>query len=132
MTYLNGRVPAMKAEVSIDGGRFDFCLKGNNPTWLELAVQARAFKDKNHSEIQMPGYALTALLASQNRGEVRKLMKEPKGKTRFLLLLDLNGRYNLDKLESGYRNEAAKHAGGKSIRVIYVSQTTDHHFRAAA
>jgi hypothetical protein len=133
ITYLNGRVPAMKAEaLTDDRGRIDFRLTGNNPTWLELAVQARAFKDKNYPDVQLPGYSVTALLASQNKGEIRKLMKEAKGKTRFLLLLDLNGSYNLRNLESGYRKEAAKHLGGKTIRVIYVSATTEYHFRATA
>ena len=132
ITYLNGRVPAMKPEAITDRGRIDFCLTGNNPTWLELAVQARAFKDANRSDVQMPGYSVTSLLASQNRGEIRKLIKEPRGKTRFLLLLDLNGGYDLGKLKSGYQKEAAKHRCGKTIRVVYVSAQTDCHFKASS
>jgi hypothetical protein len=128
VTYLSGRVPALKAEVATDRGRIDFRLKGNNPTWLELAVQARAFSDKNFPEVQLPGYSVGALYASQNRQELRKLMNETRGKTRFLLLIDLNGGYDLPKLEAAYRNEARTHIHGKPVRVVYVSPTRSHHF----
>lgn len=130
VTYLNGRVPALETEVSTDHGRIDFQLKGNNPTWLELAVQSRALTDKNCPNIEFPGTDLGTLYASQNRNELQKLMTEPKGKTRFLLLLDLNGGYNFPKLKSDYRAEALDIAGRKSVRVVYVSPNGPEHFKA--
>ena len=59
-------------------------------------------------------------------------MSESKGKTRFLLLLDLHGGYNLTTLEAGYKTEAAKNKNGKSVRVVYVSRLNSKHFKAGA
>jgi len=39
---------------------------------------------------------------------------------------------DLPALEAGYRAEAAKHADGKPVRVIYVSSARSHHFIAAS
>ncbi len=57
-------------------------------------------------------------------------MLEPKGKTRFLLLLDLTGKYDCATLKLGYQAEAKKIKKGKSIRIVYASQdaTKDCHF----
>jgi hypothetical protein len=130
--YLRGRVPTLRAEARITAkGRIAFRLGGNNPTWLELAVQARAYADKNHPKLKMPGYQRNSLLASQNRAELRKLMTEPKGKTRFLLLVDLNGQYDLSGLEADYRDEANKNIGGKTVRIVYTSRRRTLNFCAS-
>lgn len=61
-------------------------------------------------------------------------MKEQTGKTRFLLLVDLHGGYDLDNLEAEYKKEAKKFKKGKSVRVVYVSQAllTGYAFLASA
>lgn len=123
VAYLSGRVPSLVPEVSTSEGRIDFHLKGSNPTWLELAVQPRVLADANYPHVKFPGNgAKGALYASQNRPELRKLMLEKTGKTRFLLLVDLHGGYNLATLKSGYQSEAKKHRKGAPVRVVYVSQ----------
>lgn len=133
VAYLTGRVPALKTEASTTHGRVDFHLKGTNPTWLELAVQPRTLIDKNYTSIVFPGHnSKTSLYAGQNKSELKKLMSESKGKTRFLLLLDLHGGYNLTTLEAGYKTEAAKNKNGKSVRVVYVSRLNSKHFKAGA
>ena len=107
--YLNGRVPSLKAEVAAKGGTIDFHLKGANPTWLELAVQPRALCDKNFPTLAFSGHRFkNNLYGSQNKAELRKLMHEPKGKTRFLLLVDLSVGYDTDRLRAGYQREASK------------------------
>lgn len=131
--YLNGRVPALKAEVAAEGGTIDFHLKGANPTWLELAVQPRALCDKNFPELPFAGHRFkNTLYASQNRAELRKLMQEPQGKTRFLLLVDLSVGYDVEKLKAGYQREARELEGGTSVRVVYTAQNSaaDFHFVA--
>ncbi len=134
VAYLTGRIPSMEAEVSTTEGRIDFQLKGTNPTWLELAVQPRTLADKNFPNVAFPGNKAKTLYASQNRPELRKLMNEQTGKTRFLLLVDLHGGYVLKKLETGYKTEAKTYKKGKSIRVVYVSQSllTGYSFLASA
>ncbi|MFV0600708.1 MAG: hypothetical protein ACK5NE_02605 [Brachymonas sp.] len=135
ITYLTGRIPSVVAEVSSSDGVIDFQLKGNNPTWLELAVQPRAIVDANCPSVKFPGHHFkNALYASQNRSELKKLMQEPTGKTRFLLLLDLTGKYDCNDLKLGYQREAKKFKKGKTIRVVYASQDTskDCHFAAKA
>ena len=133
VAYLSGRVPGIRTEVDSSGGRVDFQLKGTNPTWLELAVQPRTLGDVNYPTLAFPGHnAKTALYAGQNAPELRKLMMEPKGKTRFLLLVDLHGGYNLAKLENGYKAGAKKNKNGKSVRVVYVSRTAEKAFLASA
>ncbi len=123
VAYLTGRVPSLVPEVSTSEGRIDFHLKGSNPTWLELAVQPRVLADANYPTVRFPGNgARGALYASQNRPEIRKLMLEATGRTRFLLLLDLHGGYNLTTLKTGYQAEAKKYKNGSPIRVVYVSQ----------
>jgi hypothetical protein len=135
ITYLTGRIPSVTAEVASSEGVIDFQLKGNNPTWLELAVQPRAIRDANCPSVEFPGHnTRNSLYASQNRSELRKLMLEPNGKTRFLLLLDLTGKYDCVSLKRGYQNEAIKIRKGKSIRIVYASQESakDFHFVAKA
>lgn len=133
ITYLTGRIPTLAAEAASSEGVIDFQLKGTNPTWLELAVQPRTIVDVNCPSVKFPGHsAKNALYASQNRPELRKLMLEPKGKTRFLLLLDLTGKYDSSSLKLAYQAEVKKIKKGKSIRIVYVSQdsTKDCHFVA--
>lgn len=133
VTYLTGRIPSVDAEVASSEGVIDFQLRGNNPTWLELAVQPRTIVDANCPDVKFPGHkSKTSLYASQNRPELRKLMLHPTGKTRFLLLLDLTGKYDCASLKLGYQSEAKRVKKGKSIRVIYASQdpTKDCHFVA--
>lgn len=135
ITYLTGRIPSVSAEVASSEGVIDFQLKGNNPTWLELAVQPRTIVDANCPTVKFPGHsAKNSLYPSQNRPELRKLMLEPMGKTRFLLLLDLTGKYDCAALKLGYQTEAKKIKKGKSIRIVYTSQdaTKDCHFVAKA
>lgn len=123
VAYLTGRVPSLVPEVSTTEGRIDFQLKGTNPTWLELAVQPRTLTDKNFPNILFPGNSTrNSLYASQNRTELHKLMKESTGKTRFLLLVDLHGGYDLAKLEVGYKAATKKVKKGTSVRIVYVSQ----------
>lgn len=131
ITYLTGRIPSLAAEAASSEGVIDFQLKGTNPTWLELAVQPRAIVDANWPSVKFPGHsAKNSLYASQNRSELRKLMLEPTGKTRFLLLLDLTGKYDFPALKLAYQAEAKKIKKGKSIRIVYVSQdeSKDRHF----
>jgi hypothetical protein len=133
VAYLTGRVPALTAEVAAKGGRVDFQLKGTNPTWLELVVQPRILADKNCPALVFPGHnAKTSLYAGQNPTELKKLMAEPKGKTRFLLLVDLHGGYDIAKLKAGYSVEAKKIKKGKPVRVVYVSRSGSAHFLARA
>ena len=123
VAYLSGRVPALVPEVSTAEGRIDFHLKGNNPTWLELAVQPRVLVDLNNPNVVFSGNSTKGCLyASQNRSELRKLMYAPTGSTRFLLLVDLHGGYNTSTLKAGYKTEAAKFKNGKPVRVVYISQ----------
>lgn len=125
VTYLTGRVPSLKTEVCTKSGRIDFHLKGNNPTWLELAVQPRMLVDKKNPDVRFSGHAAMGCLhASQNRPELRKLIKEPKGRTRFILLVDFHGGYKLNGLKENYGKEASKFTG-RSVRVIYVSPFYD-------
>lgn len=133
VAYLSGRVPSLKAEVSTKEGTIDFHLKGANPTWLELAVQPRTLCDKNFPYVTFAGHKFkNNLYGSQNRAELRKLMLEPKGKTRFLLLVDLSIGYEVGKLKAGYRREAKKLKKGKSVRVVYAAQDwkRSFHFKA--
>lgn len=133
VTYLTGRIPSVTAEVASSEGVIDFQLKSNNPTWLELAVQPRSIIDANFPSVKFPGHsAKNSLYASQNRSELRKLMLEPRGKTRFLLLLDLTGKYDSSSLKLAYQAEAKKIKKGKSVRIIYSSQDAakDCHFIA--
>jgi len=132
VAYLTGRVPALETEVATKDGRIDFQLKGTNPTWLELAVQPRHFVDKNAPDLRLPGYTRVSLPASQNRRELQKLMNAPTGKTRYLLLVDLNGGYKRATLIKQYKAEAAKITQGKTVRVVYVSRKDPFHFKAAA
>ena len=135
VTYLTGRVPSIALEVASSEGVIDFQLKGNNPTWLELAVQPRAIIDPNCPTVKFPGHvSRNSLYASQNRPELRKLMLEPSGKTRFLLLVDLTGKYDLPSLTLAYQAETQKIKKGKTIRVVYSSQdpSKDGHFVAKA
>ncbi len=135
ITYLTGRIPSITAEVASSEGVIDFQLKGNNPTWLELAVQPRAIVDANCPAVKFPGHRhKNALYASQNRPELRKLMLQPTGKTRFLLLVDLTGKYDCESLKLGYNAEARKIKKGFSVRVVYASQdpSKDCHFIAKA
>ena len=135
MTYLTGRIPSVEAEVASSEGVIDFQLKGNNPTWLELAVQPRAIVDANCPTVKFPGHRFkNSLYASQNRPELRKLMLHPTGKTRFLLLLDLTGKYDSASLKLGYQVETKKIKKGKPIRIVYASQDSskDCHFVAKA
>jgi hypothetical protein len=131
VTYLSGRVPGLNVEVSTASGRrIDFRLMGNNSTWLEIAVQPRAFADMNFPNRALPGYARGSLRADQNRSELKKLIAEQRGKTRFLLLIDLNGGYDEKKLKLGYRFEAQKFSAGKPVRVVYVAPDRCDHFLA--
>jgi hypothetical protein len=131
VTYLTGRIPSVNTEVASSEGVIDFQLKGSNPTWLELAVQPRALIDADCPAVRFPGHkARNALYASQNRPELRKLMYEEAGLTRFLLLIDLTGKYDRDALQLGYQREAKKNKKGKTIRLVYASQDSskDFHF----
>jgi len=133
VTYLTGRIPSVDTEVASSEGTIDFQLKGNNPMWLELAVQPRAPIDGNCPTVKFPGHtARNALYASQNRPELRKLRYVKTGKTRFLLLIDLTGKYDITALRAGYREEIKKLKGGRSIGVVYSSQdaSKDGHFKA--
>lgn len=133
VAYLTGRFPEIVAEVAVSEGKVDFQLKGTNPTWLELAVQPRQFSDRNFPNLSFPGTGKTTLYASQNRSEVRKLVTEPLGKTRFLLLVDLHGGYKLDRLMEGYAAECRKIRKRRPLNVVYVSQsgnTTNKTIRA--
>lgn len=123
VAYLTGRVPGVEAEVATTKGRIDFKLKGTNPTWLELAVQPRVLKDENHPELKIAGgTGKTSLYASQNRPEIQKLMKARSGKTRFLLLVDLQGTYDVGLLMNYYQDETKQIRKGKAINVTYVSR----------
>lgn len=123
VAYLSGRVPSLATEVQLKGGVADFRLGGPNPTWLELAVQPRQLKDENHPSLPFPGHsAVNTLYAGQNATELKKLMREPKGTTRFLLLLDLAGTYKIDVLKNGYRKSGLKIGGLKPVRVVYVTR----------
>jgi hypothetical protein len=133
VTYLTGRIPSVDTEVASSEGTIDFQLKGNNPTWLELAVQPRTLVDSNCPTVRFPGHIhRNALYASQNRPELRKLMQAKTGVTRFLLLVDLTGKYDVTALKAGYRAEVKKLKKGKAVRVIYSSQdsSNDGHFKA--
>lgn len=126
VAYLTGRVPSLQAEATTESGRIDFHLKGTNPTWLELAVQPRSLVDMHNAAVRFPGHtAKGCLYASQNRSELKKLIQQRTGRTRFILLVDLRGGYDLGALKEGYKREAAKVKGGSSVRIIYVSQTVD-------
>lgn len=131
VAYLTGRIPSVQTEVASSDGVIDFQLKGNNPTWLELAVQPRNLIDANCPEVKFPGHKFrNALYASQNRPEFRKLMCVKTGTTRFLLLIDLTAKYDCDALKLGYQSEAKKNKKGKTIRVVYSSHDAnkDCHF----
>ncbi len=131
VTYLTGRLPSVVPEVASSEGIIDFQLKGNNPTWLELAIQPRRIIDPNFPNVLFPGHnRANALYASQNRSELKKLMFAPTGKTRFLLLVDLVGTYDPNTLKSAYRAEGKKNKKGQAIRVVYSSQDSsmDTHF----
>lgn len=124
VAYLTGRVPSLQPEVQLNGGVADFRLGGSNDTWLELAVQPRQLRDANNLSLHFPGHAAkNALYPSEkaNGKELKKLMCEPKGKTRFLLLVDLAG-YDFDKLKKLYLKAGKKIVGLKSVRVVYVAQ----------
>lgn len=122
MAYLSGRIPYLNREVAATEGVVDFRIGGNNPTWLELAVQPRQLIDVNNKTLRFPGHsAVNSLYAGQNKTELGKLMKQPTGTTRFLLLLDLTGRYDLKALVAGYK-QLGKSIGGRfPVRVIYVT-----------
>jgi hypothetical protein len=131
VTFLTGRLPSVVPEVASTEGVIDFQLKGNNPTWLELAIQPRKIIDPNSPRVVFPGHNhKNSLYASQNRPELRKLMFAPIGKTRFLLLVDLVGTYDPGSLKSSYQIEGKKNKNGQSIRVIFSSQDSskDTHF----
>ena len=99
VTYVTGRIPSVNTEVASSDGVIDFQIKGTNPTWLELAVQPRALIDANCPDVRFPSHkSRTSLYASQNRSELRKLMKVKIGTTRFLLLVDLTGKYDCSAL----------------------------------
>jgi len=129
--YLSGRVPNMRAEEQARHGRIDFRLGGGNPTWLELAVQPRALKDNACDDIVFPGHSQkNSLYVAQNRTELKKLLKEPSGKTRFLLLLDMVGSYGFESLKETYRAAGKKITAKHPVQVVYVSRTsgTEDHF----
>jgi len=133
VTYLTGRIPSVDTEVAASEGTVDFELRGNNPTWLEIAVQPRSIVDSNCPDVKFPGHKWrTALYASQNRTELRKLRYEKRGKTRFLLLVDLTGRYDLATLRGGYLKEVRGQGPrkGKPVRVVLSTQdpSKDGHF----
>jgi hypothetical protein len=135
VTYLTGRLPSVIPEVASSEGVIDFQLRGNNPTWLELAVQPRQIIDPNSPHVLFPGHNhKNSLYASQNRPELKKLMYAPTGKTRFLLLIDLVGTYDPATLKTAYQSEGAKNKTGQSIRVVYSSQDSakDTHFAVKA
>lgn len=132
VAYLSGRVPSLKTEVQLNGGVADFRLGGTNDTWLELAVQPRQLKDENHPALHFPGHSVVnALYPGQNIKELRKLMNEPKGKTRFLLLVDLAGTYG--SLKKLYRQSGLNIAGPKPVRVVYVTRdpAKTEHFKVS-
>jgi hypothetical protein len=131
VTYLTGRLPSVVPEVASTEGVIDFQLKGNNPSWLELAVQPRKIIDPNSPTVLFPGHNnKNSLYASQNRPELKKLMYAPTGKTRFLLLVDLVGAYDPSALKSAYQLEGKSNKKGQTIRVIFSSQdeSKDTHF----
>ncbi len=135
VTYLTGRIPSVETEVASVEGKIDFQLRGNNPTWLELAVQPRAIIDTNCPKVRFPGHqSRNSLYASQNRSELRKLMRAPSGRTRFLLLIDLTGKYDSETLRLGYDAEVKRIGHGKSVRVVLSSQESsrDDNFLARA
>lgn len=121
--YLSGRVPGIAREVQSKQGVVDFRIGGTNPTWLELAVQPRQLSDKNYAAQHFPGHStVNTLYAGQNRTELTKLMHEHKGATRFLLLLDLSGKYDFESLVQSYRDAGIKIAGTHPVRVVYVTR----------
>ena len=122
VAYLSGRVPGLEPEVETKGGRIDFHLKGNNPCLLELAVQSRKLRDVHCQDIYFPSESARPLYASNNSPELKKLIKSKGAKTRFLLLVDLQGNYEYEKLKTGYIATAARISGKNSVRVIYVSR----------
>lgn len=133
VAYLTGRIPSIETEVASAEGTIDFVLAGNNPTLLELAVQPRTLLDINCPNVKFPGHGCkNALYASQNRSELRKLRKGKTGVTRFLLLVDLTGKYDTASLKAGYAKETKNLGEGKAIRVIYSSQdeSQNTHFKA--
>jgi hypothetical protein len=133
--YLSGRVPSLQPEVQLKGGVADFRVGGPNDTWLELAVQPRQLQDANNQLLHFPGHsAKNALYPGEkaNGKELRKLMNEPKGKTRFLLLVDLAG-YDFTKLKKLYLAAGKRLRGLKPVRVVYVAQdpAKDTHFKVS-
>ena len=135
LTYLTARIPSVDTEVSSAEGKIDLQLRGNNPTWLELAVQPRIIIDTDCPEVRFPGHeSRNSLYASQNRAELRKLMREPRGGTRFLLLIDFTGNYDSETLRRGYCAEVKRIGHGKPVRVVLSSQDSsrDDNFLARA
>jgi hypothetical protein len=128
--YLKGVVPKITPEMAVEGGKVDFRFGGTNPTLLELAVQPRILVDANYENITFPGHASkTSLYASQNKSELNKLILETQGKTRFLLLIDFHGGYDIEKLELSYKEVASNIRINKSIqknpvRVVFASQNS--------
>ena len=132
VAYLSGRVPALEPEVETKGGRIDFHLKGSNPCLLELAVQSRRLQDVNCKEIYFASENARPLYAANNRTELTKLIKSTGARTRFLLLVDLQGNYDFATLKAGYVAAAARIAGSNSVRVVYVSRTSDESYHFCA
>lgn len=125
VAYLLGRVPNFSTEVSVQHGNIDFHMNGNNPTWLELAVQPRHIEDKHNKLIAFPGHnQKNSLYPSANGPELRKLVHPSPTKTRFLLLVDLTGAYNPQKLKDAYDRYTVKPKPKTSVpvRVVYSSQ----------
>lgn len=123
VAYLKGRVPGLETEATVEGGVADFRLGGPNDTWLELAVQPRQLRDHHFPELHFPGHAaVNTLFPSQNKSELSKLKNESKGKTRFLLLVDLTGEYGLAPLKKKYQKYGKSISGKMSVRVVYVTR----------
>ena len=123
VAYLHGRVPSVKTEAATEEGSVDVRTGGYNPALLELAVAPRILSDRNHPNQKFPGHqSTTQLYACQNKTELSKLTGVPqsKAKNRYLLLIDLTGKHDLKKLQSGYESELPPGGGGAAVRVVYV------------
>jgi len=125
LAYLYGRVPSVQTEVQTREGDIDFKIGGPNPTWLELAVQPRDLADRKNDQLRFPGHTqVSTLYATQNETELRKLLRVKTGKTRFILLVDLTGKYDLSSLKNKYQTKARQLRGTHPVQVVYSCSDT--------
>lgn len=121
--FLKQHLPSVTAEVSVGNGRIDFRTGGTNPAALELALAPRDFRDGNCPLLRFKGHDIkTQLHASQNKKELAKLLKATNMTNRYLLLVDLRGAHDIEKLKQSYVEVCPLDGSGCAIQVVYCSR----------